>query len=375
MTIKSVPFLELSRDYLRNRAKMDAAIAGVLERGSYILGPEVEAFESEFARILGFSYAAGVASGTDALSLALEASGAITPNSGDEVITSALSAAFTPLAICRAGAIPRFVDVDPITLQIDCSRIEDVIGAKTRAVVPVHLYGHPCSILSLVELAQRHKLIIIEDACQAHGSRLSGKSLGSFGHAAAFSFYPTKNLGAYGDGGMVVTQDEDLIRRVRMLRNGGQSSSYLHELPGYCSRLDELQAAVLRTKLRTLEESNRVRRSIAECYDEAFRDLDLVLLPDIPDLVPNRHLYPVRTPLRDELCRFLKEHGIHTLIHYPTPLPFQPALKGFVHPKQAFPVAQQACREILSLPLYPDLREEEIQHIINTVRDFFKARK
>jgi dTDP-4-amino-4,6-dideoxygalactose transaminase len=373
MKKRSVPFLELSRAYLRNRPNVDAAIARVLDRGFYILGPEVEALEREFAGALGVPYAAGVGSGTDALTLALEASGAIAPGSEDEVVTSALSAAFTPLAICRAGAIPRFADVDPVTLQIDPLSLESLIGLKTRAIIPVHLYGHASSILSILELAQRYHLTVIEDACQAHGSRLAGKSLGAFGQAAAFSFYPTKNLGAFGDGGMVVTHDEGLIRRVRMLRNGGQSSTYNHELLGHCSRLDEIQAAILRTQLQTLEESNRVRRGFATSYDEAFGDLGLVLMPDIADFIPNRHLYPVRTSRRDDLRRFLQEHGIQTLVHYPVPLPFQPALQRFILPGQEFPVAQQVCREILSLPLYPDLSQDELQYIIETVRRFFRA--
>jgi dTDP-4-amino-4,6-dideoxygalactose transaminase len=373
MALKSVPFLDLSRESNRNRRKIDAALARVLNRGSYILGPEVESLEREFAEFLNVPYAAGVGSGTDALTLALEASGAVTPGAGDEVITSALSAAFTPLAIIRAGAIPRFVDVDPITLQIDTTRIEPCITGKTIAIIPVHLYGYACNLQQLLQQARAHHLIVIEDACQAHGSRLAGKALGTFSHAAAFSFYPTKNLGALGDGGMVVTHDEELVRKVRMLRNGGQDSPYHHELPGYCSRLDEIQAALLRMKLQTLEERNRIRRSFAECYDEAFGDLDLTLMPAVRDFIPNRHLYPIRTPRRDDLRRFLQEQGIQTLVHYPVPLPSQPALHRFVLPGQEFPVAQKATQEILSLPLYPELEQEEIQYTIQAVRRFFKG--
>jgi dTDP-4-amino-4,6-dideoxygalactose transaminase len=373
MTAQSVPFLELSRDSHRNRAEIDAALAGVIERGWYILGPELEALEREFALAMGVPFAAGVGSGTDALTLALEASGAINPSTGEEVLTPAISAAFTALAICRAGAMPRFVDVDPITLQMDLSLVERCITEKTRAIMPVHLYGHTCDILPLLELARNRHLAVIEDACQAHGSRLGGKTLGTFAQAGAFSFYPTKNLGALGDGGMVVSHDEELIRRVKMLRNGGQDSPYHHELPGYCSRLDELQSAVLRVKLKTLEERNRIRRNIANCYDEAFEDLELQRLQLIPDFVPNRHLYPVRTSKRDELRRFLNEHGVQTLVHYPTPLPFQPALRRFVLPEQEFPAAQQASREILSLPLYPELGQGEIEYIIQMVRRFLGA--
>jgi dTDP-4-amino-4,6-dideoxygalactose transaminase len=373
MTARSVPFLELSRGSHRDREEIDAALAAVIERGWYILGPELEALEREFAQAMGAPFAAGVGSGTDALTLALEASGAIVPGTGEEVLTPAISAAFTALAICRAGAVPRFVDVDPLTLQTDLSRIERWIGDKTRAIMPVHLYGHMCSILPLLQLARDHHLVVIEDACQAHGSRLGGKTLGTFARAGAFSFYPTKNLGALGDGGMVVSHDEELIRRVKMLRNGGQDSPYHHELAGYCSRLDELQSAVLRVKLKTLEERNRIRRSFADCYDEAFEALELTRLPSMPDFVPNRHLYPVRTSKRDELRRFLNEQGVQTLVHYPTPLPFQPALRRFVLPGQEFPAARQASREILSLPLYPELKQDEIDYTIRMVRRFFKA--
>jgi dTDP-4-amino-4,6-dideoxygalactose transaminase len=372
MTSTTVPFLDLRRGSARNPQSHEQVLARILDRGMYLLGPELEALEQEFAAAFGARFAAGVGSGTDALILALEASGAIVPGAGEEVVTSAVSAAFTALAIYRAGAIPRFVDVDPVTLQMDPSLIESCIGPKTRALMPVHLYGHACEIRPVLELADRHHLTVIEDACQAHGSRLEGKALGTFAKAAAFSFYPTKNMGALGDGGMVVTDDPELLRRVKMLRHGGQDFSYHHELLGCCSRLDEFQAAILRMKLQTLEECNGVRRELADRYNEAFKAIDLVRLPTKPDLVPNRHLYPIRTPRRDELRRFLHENGVQTFIHYPIPLPMQPAFQRFVLPGQEFPVAQKAAREILSLPLYPELREEELQYTILVVRRFFR---
>ena len=373
MKTQTVPFLDLRRGFLNNRQMLEQSLASVLDRGMYLLGPELEALEQEFATAFGVPYAAGVGSGTDALILALEASGAVVPGRGEEVITSALSAAFTALAICRAGAVPRFVDVDPFTLQIDPARMESCISKMTRAIIPVHLYGHACAIGSVLELAGKYQLSVVEDACQAHGSRLSGRALGTFGRAAAFSFYPTKNLGAFGDGGMVVTSEEGLIRRVKMLRHGGQNSAYHHELVGCCSRLDEIQAAILRVKLQTLEACNASRRALADRYDKAFSDLDLVVFPSLPDFVSNRHLYPIRTPRRDELRRYLDENGIQTLVHYPVPLPSQPALRQFVIPGQEFPVAQRAASEVLSLPLYPELKEEELQHVIGAVRRFFRA--
>jgi len=373
MKLRTVPFLDLRRTSLDQRQGAEQAFSRVLESGVYLLGPELQSFEREFAAAFKVPFAAGVGSGTDALILALEASGAITPGNGDEVVTSAISAAFTALAIHRAGAIPRFVDVDPLTMQIDATRIESSITKKTRAIIPVHLYGHPCRMEPINQLAARYDLAVIEDACQAHGSRLEGKALGSFGRAAAFSFYPTKNLGALGDGGMVLSADEALIRRVKMLRHGGQDRSYHHELLGCCSRLDELESAVLRVKLEKLEQRNEIRRRLASCYDEAFADLELRLLPAMPEFVPNRHLYPIRTPRRDELCSFLEENGVQTLVHYPIPLPYQPAFRNFVLPDQEFPVAQKAAHEILSLPLYPELQEEELQYTIQAVRRFFKA--
>jgi dTDP-4-amino-4,6-dideoxygalactose transaminase len=367
-----VPFLDLKREFERDRAETEQAIARVLRSGWYILGPELEALETEFARYLKIPYAAGVASGTDALTLALEAAGVIQPQKSDEVITSALSAAFSALAICRAGAVPRFVDVDPMTLQIDPGQIEPIIGPCTRAILPVHLYGHACDLPRIDALARAHHLVMIEDACQAHGSRLKGAALGTCGAAAGFSFYPTKNLGALGDAGMVVTCDVDTYLRVKKLRHGGQSQAYCHEMLGLNSRLDEIQAAVLRLKLARLDSQNEKRRQIAVRYDEAFADLDLTVLPHASDFLPNRHLYPVRTSRREDLRGYLLENGIETLVHYPTPLPYQPALKQFVLVGQQFPVAEKAAREIFSLPLYPELMEAEQQHIIRSVHRFFK---
>ncbi len=368
-----VPFLDLKRTSERDRAETEQALARVLKSGWYILGPELEALETEFSRYLKIPYAAGVASGTDALTLALEASGIVQPQRQHEVITSALSAAFSALAICRAGGVPRFADVDPQTLQIDPAQIEPLIGPHARAILPVHLYGHTCNLPEIEAMGRTHHLVMIEDACQAHGSRLKGEALGVHGTASGFSFYPTKNLGALGDAGMVVTHDAELHLRVKQLRHGGQSRTYWHEMIGINSRLDEIQAAVLRVRLAKLEAQNEKRRQIAARYDEAFADLELTLLPQNPDFVPNRHLYPVRTHRRQDLRDFLSANGIETLVHYPTPLPCQPALKQFVLGGQQFPVAEKAAREIISLPLYPELTETEQLHVIGCVRRFFEA--
>jgi len=287
------------------------------------------------------------------------------------VITTDLSAAFTALAICRAGAVPRFADVDRFTLQIDPDQVEALIGEKTRAIMPVHLYGNPCDIERINALAKKHSLAVVEDACQAHGARLNGQSLGTFSHAAAFSFYPTKNVGGLGDGGMVVTRDAELARRVKMLRHGGQASTYEHEVLGCNSRLDEIQAAVLRFKLRNAEEWNELRRQKAAFYDEAFARLDLELPSTIPGALPNRHLYVIRTPMREALRSDLLARGIQTLVHYPVPLHRQPALRRFVLPGQEFPEAESAATQILSLPLYPELSGAETEHTAGAVRAFF----
>ena len=366
-----VPFLDLKRESERYHAEFDEAISRVLRKGCYILGPELEALEADFAEYLGVPFAAGVASGTDALALALQASGAIEPGAGQEVITTVLSAAFTALAIWRAGAVPRFADVDPLTLQIDPDQVESLIGERTRAILPVHLYGNSCDIVRINHLGQKHHLSVIEDACQAHGSRLNGAALGSFGCAAAFSFYPTKNLGGLGDGGMVVTGDREICARVKKLRHGGQGRTYHHELLGYNSRLDEIQCAVLRFKLRQLDAWNGKRGEQAAWYDRAIADLELRSLPGMPGHLPNRHLYPVSTARRDDLRSHLLERGIQTLVHYPVPLHEQPALKRFVLPGQEFPAAEKASGEIVSLPLYPELTEAEIQHTVRALRSFF----
>jgi dTDP-4-amino-4,6-dideoxygalactose transaminase len=366
-----VPFLDLRRESEHHLNEFKQAMSRVLDRGSYVLGPEVAALEAEFADFVKMPYAVGVGSGTDALALALQASGAVSPGAGDEVITTDLSAAFTALAIYRAGAIPRFADVDPLTLQIDPAQAESLIGERTRAILPVHLYGNSCNILKILELADRHHLGVIEDACQAHGASLNGRLLGTFGAAAGFSFYPTKNMGGLGEGGMVVTHDQVISANVRKLRNGGQERTYHHELLGYNSRLDEIQAAILRFKLRRLEEWNELRCRKAAVYSDAFADLDLTSPCVPPGCLPNRHLFVVRTPKRDALHEHLREKGIQSLVHYPVPVHAQPALQRFVLPGQAFPAAEKASAEILSLPLYPELTEAEIQHTVGAVRSFF----
>ncbi len=366
-----VPFHELKRESVNHSPELEQAVARVVQSGRYVLGPELNALEMEFADFLQVSFAAGVASGTDALTLAIQATGLIEPQAGHEILTTALTAGFTALAICRAGAVPRFVDIDPATLQIDADAIESCLTDRTRALLPVHLYGQSCAMDKIRAIADGNDLAVIEDACQAHGSSLDGRALGTMGRAGAFSFYPTKNLGALGDGGMVVTGDQEIYERVKKLRHGGQDRTFHHELTGFNSRLDEIQAAVLRVKLKTLEARNEARRRLALRYDQAFADVDVQALPASTGLIPNRHLYPVRTRRRDELQGFLNERGIETQVHYPLPMPMQAAFRRFVLPGQTFPAAEKAAGEILSLPLYPELTRTELEYTIETVRRFF----
>jgi dTDP-3-amino-3,4,6-trideoxy-alpha-D-glucose transaminase len=372
-----VPFLDLARSVRSRRTELDAAVGRVLDRGWFVLGPELEALEQAFAAWAGLPFAIGVASGTDALTLALEASGAVVPGRGDEVVTTALSAAFTALAVHRAGAVPRFADVDPETLQLDTEAAAALVGPRTRALVPVHLYGNACPLGPLEALARRRRLALVEDACQAHGSRLGGRLLGTFGTAGCFSFYPTKNLGALGDGGMIVTADAALAGRARMLRHGGQRDPYRHELPGLNSRLDELQAAVLRLRLEGLEAANAARRELATRYDAGLDGLPLARVPVDAACEPNRHLYVVRlrpAGERDRLRAFLAERGVGTLVHYPASLPEQPVLAACALPGQRFPAAEAAAREIVSLPLYPELEAAEVDYVVGQIRAFFGRR-
>jgi dTDP-4-amino-4,6-dideoxygalactose transaminase len=339
------------------------AIARVVSSGWFVLGPEVEGFEHEFAHAAGAAHAVGVGTGTDALALTLRALG-IGP--GDEVITTPLSAAYTALAIMMAGARPVFADIDPVRLTLDPAHVEGAIGPRTRAVVPVHLYGQPADMTALERIASRHQLAIVEDCCQAHLATAAGRPVGTIGAAGAFSFYPTKNLGALGDGGAVVTNDAQLAARVRRLRNGGQTDRFHHAEPGVNSRLDEIQAAILRARLPGLPEWTSRRRRLAARYREL-----LIHAPDvtvIPESDPGHvyHLFVVRSrELRDRLQQSLAARGVETLIHYPVPIPSQPALAAMA-PADC-PVAARACGEVLSLPLHQALSDTDVAIVAEAV--------
>ncbi len=353
------------RQYREIEDEIAAAIARTLDSGFYILGREVEAFEDEWARCCGARGAVGVGNGTDALALALIASGAVREGRNDEVITAPLTAAYTALAIRNAGGVPVFADIDPQTYTLNPDTVERAITSRTRAIVPVHLYGQMADMPAINEVAERRGLIVIEDAAQAHGAGLNGRPAGVHGHAAAFSFYPTKNLGAYGDGGVVVSNDEALIERVKTLRQGGHLVALQSEVAGRNSRLDEIQAAILRVKLKFLERWNERRRRLAQFYHARLVNTSLKLPFARAREAHVYHLFVVQHPQRDRLRACLAESGVETLIHYPFLLHEQPL---FRRPEQcALPVAESVARGVFSLPLYPQLRDEEAQAVIEAL--------
>ncbi len=362
MTLVSLPFMQLRP--AEDAAAVGAAIHRVVERGWFVLGPEVEAFEREFAAACGASYAVGVGTGTDASALVLRA---LDIGPGDEVITTPLTAAYTALAVVAAGARPVFADLDERRFTLDPDAVQAAITPRTRAILPVHLYGQPADLPALARVADRHGLALVEDCCQAHLATCAGKPVGTFGIAAAFSFYPTKNLGALGDGGAVVTTDRTLAERVKRLRNGGQADRYHHVEAGLNSRLDEMQAAILRARLPLLPAWNARRRALAARYREALRDAPVVLPAEV-DAGHVYHLFVVRSSARDVLQSHLAGHGVETLIHYPIPIPRQPALAS--QQPAACPIADRVCRELLSLPLYPAMRDEDIAVVARAIDAF-----
>ena len=361
-----VPFNELKPKIAAHRAGIDRAIARVLDRGWFILGPEVDAFEKELASALGAKEVVSVANGTDALILALEVKG-IGP--GDEVITSPMSAAFSALAISRLGATPVFGDVDPVTMNLDPATIEALITPRTRGILPVHLYGHPCDMDPIMDIAQRHGLIVVEDACQAHAARYKGRPVGSVAGIGGLSFYPTKNLGALGDGGAILVDDPEIAKRLRQLRNGGQSEKYKHDTLGTNSRLDDLQAAILRELLPTLDAENSRRREIAERYFEAFRGLPLGLPEEQSYARAVYHLFVVRHKHRARFMAALSARGVGTLIHYPVALHLQGAYASLGGKRGDRPVVERAAEEIVSLPIYPELTDDQVGAIIAAVKE------
>jgi dTDP-4-amino-4,6-dideoxygalactose transaminase len=355
-----IPQCDPRANYLAHQAEIDTAIAAVLESGRYILGPEVEAFEREFAAFLGARHAVGVASGTDAVQMALRACGV---NSGDGVVTVSHTAVATVAGIELAGAIPVLVDIDPATFTIDCDALAAAVrrdwGVPLRAVVPVHLYGHPADMPAVMEIACGNRLAVIEDCAQAHGASLDGRKAGTWGDAGAFSFYPTKNLGALGDGGAVTTADTAIAARLRSLRQYGWRDRYVSDAAGMNSRLDELQAAILRVKLRHLEVDNSRRCALADAYRSALAASELILPGIRPGAHHVYHQFVVRSTAREQMRAGLDAQGVGTAIHYPLPVHLQPAYRGRVR-HGSLARTEAIAHEILSLPMYPELDPQAI---------------
>ena len=359
-----IPFLNLTRHSHRLFDETSEAVSRVLRSGSFILGEEVHAFENEWAQFCEARGAVGVANGTDAITLALIAAGV---RQGDEVITPPLTAAYTALAIANAGAEPVFVDIDEDTFNLNPEKIEQAVTPRTRAVVPVHLYGQLADMKAISEIAARHKLLVVEDAAQAHGAHFDGKPGGFSSRAATYSFYPTKNLGAFGDGGAIVSNDETFLQTARTLRQGGHAAALETNLLGRNSRLDEMQAAILRVKLKRLDEWTAARRELANIYFERLRNFPRVRLPFIKN-ESVFHLFVIRHPERDRLKDFLAGKGVETLIHYPYLLHEQKLFRAAG--QQALPVAEKIGREILSLPLYPELETAEVEAVCAAIEEF-----
>ena len=366
-----VPFLDLRAPYLEQQSDLDAALARVAASGWYLLGEELRGFEAEWARYTESAHAVGVANGLDALHLALLA---LDVGPGDEVIVPSNTYIATWLAVSMTGARPVPVEPDPATYNIDPERIEDAIGPRTRAILPVHLYGLPADMEPIREIAARRGLRILDDAAQAHGARYRGEPVGALADATAWSFYPGKNLGAFGDGGAVTTDDDAIADRVRVLRNYGSRVKYVNEVRGFNSRLDDLQAAVLRVKLARLDEWNARRARAAARYADALADLPLVLPAAPTYATPSWHLYVVRTYEREALQSALRARDVETLIHYPIPPHRQQAYAELDWPADAFPIANTIHDEILSLPIGPHLTAEQQDRVTDAVAGHFARR-
>jgi dTDP-4-amino-4,6-dideoxygalactose transaminase len=364
---KDIPFVDLKTQYQGIKEEINEAIGAVLERSDFILGQAVEEFENAFAEYCQVSHAVGVDSGYSAIELILRAYD-IGP--GDAVITAANTFIATVLPILNCGATPVLVDIDPDTYNLDPNLLEAAITPATRAIIPVHLYGQPADMDAIWAIANRHNLLVIEDACQAHGALYKGKRVGSLGHAAAFSFYPGKNLGAYGDGGAVVTDYPAIAEKVRILRNLGMPVKYHHELKGFNNRLDTIQAAVLCVKLSRLDGWNAARRNLAQLYTEQLASLPVDTPRTAPWVEPVYHLYVIRSPGREDLQEHLKSAGIASGYHYPIPLHLQPALKDLGYRLGDFPVSEQYANEIISLPIFPEMSEQQIDRVTREIKTF-----
>ena len=362
-----IPISDIKRQYDSIKSEVDEAISAVFKESWFILGKQNESFEKEFASYVNTSYAVGVGSGTEAIHLALVAAGV---GNGDEVITVPNTAVFTISAITFAGAKPILVDVDENNFLINVKNIEKAITKKTKAIIPVHLYGQCADIDAIMTIAKKYNLTVIEDACQAHGAEYNGIKAGSIGDFGAFSFYPSKNLGCYGDGGMITTNNADMAIKLKMLRNGGQEKRYYHKIKGFNSRLDEIQAAVLRVKLKYLDKWNNMRRNNAKLYDTLITNVKIIKPKEMPDHTHVYHLYVIKTEKRDELSNYLKEKGIQTLIHYPIPVHMQEAYDDLNIKKGQYGNAETCAEHILSLPMFPELSKNEIETVAEALNNY-----
>lgn len=360
-----IPFLDLQSQYTEIKSEINEAIQRVLDRQFFILGPETEAFEKELAEYLGTKHVATVNSGTDALIMSLRILGI---GKGDEVITPANSFIATTIAITEVGATPIFVDIDPNTYESDVKQIEEKITKRTKAILPVHLYGLMCNIESIMQIAKQYGIFVVEDACQAIGSSYKGKKAGTWSDIGTFSFYPGKNLGAYGDGGAMCTDDEVLYEKMKMIRNYGQKKKYHHETLGYNSRLDEIQAAILRVKLKHLNKWNEKRNQVAQTYNSQLRSIKTQNIPE--DYYSNYHIFLVEVEKRDELQKKLDEAGVQTLIHYPIPIHLQECYEYLGYKKGDFPYAERAANRTLSLPMYPEVTIPKVKKITEIINSF-----
>lgn len=366
-----VPFIDLSEQYNSVKDEIDAGLKKVFQKGNFILGEEEKNFEKAFAQYCGAQFGVGVNSGTDALYLALAA---LDIEAGDEVILPTHTFIATALCISYTGATPVLVDIEKDTYNLDPKKLKAAITKNTKAILPVHIYGQPANMDEINALAKQHGLKVIEDACQAHGATYKGKKVGSLGDIACFSFYPTKSLGAFGDGGMVVTNDQDVYERVLMLRDYGRQGRYEHKIKGYNSRLDTVQAVVLAAKLKHLDEWNRMRAQKFTHYQELLKDVEGIQLPEI--MQDRTHVFQTLAVCfdgRDHVLEELKKRNIGALIHYPIPIHLQEAYADLKHKPGDFPVSENVCQHVLSLPMFPHITKQQIEYVSSSLKDIMKA--
>ncbi|MBE4907084.1 DegT/DnrJ/EryC1/StrS family aminotransferase [Bacillus luteolus] len=367
-----VPMLDLSEQYQELKSEVLAALDEVMSSSRFILGDHVKKLETDVATYSNVKHGIGCGNGSDAIHIALQAAGV---GPGDEVITTPFTFFATGGAVARAGAKPVYVDIDPVTFNIDPSKIEAAITPNTKAIIPVHLYGQMADMDPIVEIAKKHNLVIVEDAAQAIGAKYKGKSVGELGTAATYSFFPTKNLGAYGDGGMIVTNDDELAEKMSVIRVHGSKPKYYHHVLGYNSRLDELQAAVLNVKFPHLDKWSTLRREKAETYTRLLNEAlgEKVVTPvEVEGNYHVFHQYTIRVPQRDELQKYLNEQGVQTMVYYPLPLHVQPVFKDLGYKEGDFPESEKAANEAISLPMFPELKQEQQEYVVSKIVEFFK---